>query len=483
MNRCPFDIHLIKQRLNDCPDIIQRTVYIDGKYEAFFFYISNHIDKDLIQRDFMRVILSKRLDELTDSWTIQNLPCSELVLVYGLDEVLSEILSGAAVFVSSSMPYAVSYRNANAEKRSIEEPITEKNVRGPHEGFIESLDSNLSILRRKMQSDKLKFKSITLGDLTNQKVVIAYIEDLANIDLVQGLYDKISTIKIDGLPSIGYIEQSIASRPNSIFPEFLPTERPDKAVAALLSGRIVIMLGGDSVVLIAPVTFISFFQAPDDYGALWIHGTFLRLIRIIGAMFVAVLLPSFYIAITSFHYQAVPLTLLVTLAETRSKVPFPPIMEVLILEITVEMVREAAVRLPTYIGTAVSIMAGLIIGQAAVEAGIVSGLVIVIVGATAIATYVIPSTDMALAIRVLRFIFVISSAVFGIVGIVVCTSFAIAHLIALDSLGQPYFAPFSPSSSGDWKDTIFRLPLNKLKKRPAAPRVQKETRGGTNGRK
>ena len=187
-------------------------------------------------------------------------------------------------------------------------------------------------------------------------------------------------------------------------------------------------------------------------------------------------MPALYIAITSFHYYAVPLELLLNLAKSRTVVPFPPIVEILILEITVELIREATIRLPTYIGTAVSVFAGLIIGQAAVEAGIVSNLVIVIVAATATASYVIPSTNMALSVRIVRFIFMLAASVFGIIGIVVCTIFILGHIIVLDSLGQPYFTPFSPFFSEGLKDSIVRLSLKKQKRRPVETRTGNKVR-------
>jgi len=298
------------------------------------------------------------------------------------------------------------------------------------------------------------------------------------MDLVEGLFEKISSIKLDGLPAIGYLEQSIITHPNSLFPQFLSTERPDKAVASLLEGRIVVLLEGTPVVLIAPVTFISFFQSLDDYSTPWILGSFLRAVRVLGGIFIAVYMPALYIAITSFHYYAVPLELMLNLAKSRIEVPFPPILEILILEITVELIREASIRLPTYIGTAVSVFAGLIIGQAAVEAGIVSNLVIVIVAATATASYVIPSTDMALSIRIIRFIFMLAASLFGIIGIVSCTTFTVGHIVALDSLGQPYFTPFSPFSFTGLKDTIIRMPLKMQMRRPEETRSGKKVRSG-----
>lgn len=476
----PIDTQEIINRLTDCPDIDKKKVFICGKHEAYFIYITGQIDKDIIQRDFISIIMRMDLEQLSDKINVHNIPCCETQLLYSVDEVIKDILSGNTLFVSDILPYGISYKNVKADKRNIEEPISEKNLRGPHEGFIETIDTNLSMLRRRIHSEKLKYKTLTIGTTTHQTVVIAYIEGIANYDLVNALYDKISSIEIDGSPTIGYIEENIVSHPNSIFPQFLTSERPDKATSALLEGKIIVLQEGTPVVLIAPVTFISFFQTVDDYSKMWIHGSFLRFIRLIGALVIAIFLPAFYIAITTFHYYAVPLTLLITLAESRSRVPFPPIIEIFILEITVELIREAAIRLPTYVGTAITLFAGLIVGQAAVEAGIVSNLVIVIVGATAIASYVIPSHDMSLAIRILRFFFIVSAAAFGMIGIVACSGFTVAHLIRLDSLGQPYFSPFSPLAKDDLKDTIFRLPLKLMKKRPKTSRPQDDFRGEEN---
>ncbi len=477
----PIDLNLIKEKLKDCPDIIQKKVFIDGNHEAYFIYIKEIVNIDLLQRDFIRPIISLSLKELSNNNTLHNLPCNELTLLHDFNTIIKRIMSGSSVFICSDLNFAISCTVLDVDKRGIEEPISEKNIRGPHEGFIESLNTNLSILRRKIKNDRLKFKTITLGVQTNQKVTVAYIDGIANIELVNSLFDKISNIKLDGLSAIGYVEQSIKTHPYSIFPQFLSTERPDKAMAALLEGRIVVLQDGTPVVLIAPINFISFFQAPDDYSTSWIHGSFLRLVRV-TALLLAVTLPALYIAVTSFHYYAVPLNLLIPLAQSRSKVPFPPVIEVLILEAIVEMIREAAVRLPTYIGTAISVFASLVIGQAAVEAGIVSNVLIVIVGASAVASYVIPSFDMAMAIRILRFGFIVAAAFFGIIGMVICIGLTLVHLTAMESLGQPYFQPFAPLVVSDLKDTFLRLPLKTMWKRPSITKSKNVIRGRKNAR-
>ncbi|MCX7922602.1 MAG: spore germination protein [Clostridia bacterium] len=477
-----IDLKYINENLQDCPDVIRKKVYIDNRQGAFFYFLEGLTDKDLIQRDFINPIVEMSLRELSNEMNIHNLPCNKTTLLHDSQAVIDSIMSGDSVFICAALPFAVSCTLADIEKRAIEEPVIEKNVRGPHEGFVEPLGTNLSILRRKIKNNNLKFKTVTLGVQTKQKVAVAYIEGIANMEIVNGLIDKINNIEIDGLLAIGYIEQSLTSHPNSLFPQFLATERPDKAMSALLEGRITILLDGTPVVLVAPVNFLTFFQALDDYSTLWIHGSFLRMLRF-TALIVAILLPSLYIAITSFHYYSVPLNLLVPLAESRAKVPFPPIIEVLILEATVEMVREAAVRLPTYIGTAISVVAGLILGEAAVQAGIVSDLLIVIVAATAVASYVIPSYDMSLAVRILRFLFMVASSIFGIIGIVMCTALTLAHLLTMDSLGQPYFQPLTPLVKKDIKDTFFRLPIKNMGKRQEMTRTNNKFRGRSDDRK
>ncbi|HEY9059089.1 MAG TPA: spore germination protein [Pseudobacteroides sp.] len=476
-----IDLQLIRAELTDCPDIVQKKVYISRKHEAYFIYIGDMVDKDLIQRDFIRPIVFMSIEELSNKSKLLNIPCYEINLLYDSTEIIDSIMSGNSVFICGSLDFALSCTMSDTDKRSIDEPVTEKNIRGPHEGFVEPLSTNLSILRRKIKNNRLKFKTVTLGMQTNQKVAVTYIEGIANIDMVNSIYDKISRIKIDGLSAIGYIEQLITAHPYSLFPQFLATERPDRAMAALLDGCIAVLLDGTPVTLVAPVNFISFFQAPDDYSTSWIHGSFLRLVRII-ALFIAVALPSLYIGITTFHYYVVPLNLLIFLAESRAKVPFPPIVEVLILEILVEMIREAAVRLPTYIGTVIGVFASLVIGQAAVEAGIVSNVLIVIVGASAVASYVIPSFDMAMSIRILRFIFTLAASIFGFIGIVICTGVTLVHLVSMQSLGQPYFQPFAPLVVKDLKDTILRLPLKTMGKRSTITKTKNQTRGRKNGR-
>lgn len=469
-----------KEVLIDCPDLVYKKVYLEGNRDAFFIYLNGLVDINLLQRDLINPILLMSYSEISSEGIIHKLPTANMKLCSDITQAIADILEGYAVFIGEDINFILTCKLTNFEKRNIEEPITEKNIRGPHEGFVETIDTNITILRRRIKNSKLKFKSLTIGTVTNQKVAIAYIDDICNPDLLNTLYHKINSINFDGIIAIGYIEQFITDFKYSPFPQYQATERPDKAVAALLEGRFVVIQEGTPVAIIAPVNFFSFFQALDDFSTNWMFGSFIRFIRIIGAI-TAILLPALYIAITSFHYYMVPLNLLVPLAESRARVPFPPIIEALILEITLEMLREASVRLPTYVGISIGVVGGLVIGQAAVEAGIVSDLFIIIVAVTAIASFLIPTYDMGLAVRLMRFIFMILAAIFGIIGIVICSATMFAHLLVIESLGQPYFQPVIPFKPKDLLDVIVRFPIGFLKKRPSQAKPRDNKRGRDNG--
>jgi len=475
-NKFGENISKIREAIEDCPDIIMRKVNLKGGKVGYFIYVDNFISSDLIQRDFMKPILDMEYEDLQDIKKLENLPVANLKFLTGLDEILEEILYTNTVFICESLDYAISCNLTNFDKRSIEEPVTEKNIKGPHEGFIETLDINMSILRRKIRNTSLKFRMFNLGTTTKQNVAVAYIDGIANPKLLKMLSEKIRSINYDGLLDVGYIEQFITDHPNSPFPQYRATERPDVVTAALLEGKFVIMLEGTPVVLIVPETFWGFFTAFDDYSTNWMFGTFLVLVRMF-AFLIGLFLPGIYIAILSFHYYAVPLTMLVTLAESRAKVPLHPIMEALIMELTLELIRESSVRLPTYVGSAVGIVGGIVIGQAAVQAGLVSNLMVIVVAVTAIASFTTPNYDMGLAIRLLRFIVMICASVFGLIGIVVVGVIIMAHLVSIASLGQPYMQPLVPFKYKGLKDTIVRFPLPMQRKRPEVAQPVDKKRG------
>jgi spore germination protein len=473
------NLKLIEERFIDCPDVLERKLLLRDGRIGHIFFLKEVINYDLLQRDFIGPITLLDFGTPVDKKLFNLLPVSNISFFEKVDVVVGQILTGNAVFLCEGVDFAVGTRLEGYAKRSIEEPVTEKVVKGPHDGFIEDLDTNIAMLRRRIKNSNLKFKMLKLGAETNQPVAIAYIESIANEEILNMLCDKLKKINFDGFVSTGYIEQFITDFHNSPFPQYQSTERPDKAMAALLEGRLVLMLDGTPVSVIVPVTFFSFFQSPDDYSHSWMMGTFLRLLRYIG-MIVAIFLPAIYIAITSFHYYMVPIDLLIPLGESRARVPFSPIVETLALEITIELIREASVRLPTYIGTTIGVVGGLVIGQAAVEAGVVSNLLIIVIAVTAVAAYTIPSEEMGLAIRIIRFFMALAAATFGIIGIVIGAALLVAHQLTLESLGQPYYQPIIPLKVKGLKDTFVRMPLGLHKERAKVAKPKDKKRGKNN---
>lgn len=447
----------IDEKFSNCPDIVRRTIILKNNHPALLLYVEGLVNIDLMQRDFLNPILNMEYTDLQKQDKLGIIPVASLSFPVYINEVVNNVLSGNTVLIVEGINYAISCSLNKFENRAMGEPITEKNIRGSHEGFIENIKTNMSLLRKLIRNKDLKFNTFNLGEATNQTLSIAYIDGIANPELLKILCEKISSINSDGFLSLGSIEQRITDHPNSFFPQFLATERPDKAVAGLLEGRFVLMLDGTCDVLIVPVTFFSFFEAADDYSSNWMFGSFLRFLRIFGG-FIAIFLPGLYIAILSFHYFSVPLNLLIPL----------------------EMLRESAIRLPTYIGASIGVVGGLIIGQAAVQAGIVSNLMIIVVAVTAIASFLSPTYDMGLSLRLIRFFVMILSAVIGIIGIVIAFAFLLVHLISMEFLGQPYMQPIFPLKLKDLVDSIVRLPMGLHKTRPNIAQPVNKKRGNGN---
>ena len=480
-NNYEKNFSVIDEILKDCPDIIRRKVILNSGKKGCFFFVQGLCDLDLFQRDFMTPLL--KLEKL-DSDDIKDIPykipVAGITFPLVIDSLISDILAGSAVFICDGLTVGISCTLKKYEKRSIQEPEGEKSIRGDHDGFIEDMATNISTIRRKVKTSNLKFKNFTVGSASHQTVSVAYLENIANPNLLKIISDKISNLNSDGFIAIGYLEQIITDHPNSIFPQYLATERPDKAIAGLLEGKFIIMLQETSFVLIAPVTFHAFTQAPEDYSTHWIGATYLRLLRTIATL-IAIFLPGIYIAVLSYHYYMIPLALLVPLAQSRSRVPFPPVVEAFLIEFLIETIREASIRLPSFITASVSIVGGLVIGQTAIQAGIASDLMVIIIAASAIAGFTMPTYDLGISIRIVKYIVMVASSMFGIVGVVIPMVGLLAHLLVLDSLGEPYFQPIAPFKFGDLKDTYIRAPIKYLKKRPDIAEPKDKKRGANNG--
>lgn len=465
----------------DAPDVKRQRLLLHDDTPALIVYVDGLVDLNLLQRDILQGLLRQTSDSIfSESFQTVNFPATNSIITEDFDKVMTYILNGWSAIFINGYDKVILINLSKSEKRAISSPTMEKNVKGPQEAFVESIGTNISILRRKIRNNRLKFKLMSLGDVSHQIVVIAYIEGITNPNILDTMHNKLLNIQYDGILEVGYIEQLIADNQITPFPHYLTTERPDRVIAGLLEGQIAVILDGTPYALLAPVTFFSFLQASDDYYGSWMVHSLNRLLRYL-ALIIALFLPALYIAIVSYHYYMIPLNLLIPLAESRARVPFPPIIEVLILETTLEMLREATIRLPTFIANSIGVVGGLIIGQAAVSAGVVSNIIIIVVAVTAIASYIIPNYDMALSIRYTRFIVMFFASIFGIIGVVICSLFIFAHLVVLESMGEPYLKPLLPFSRKDFKDTFLRPTLQKLRKRPSIAHPINNTRGKKNG--
>ena len=346
------------------------------------------------------------------------------------------------------------------EVRATSEPNNEFVIRGPHEGFVESTDKNISLIRKHLSIPNLVVKDVQLGEDTNTKVTYVYIDSIAEKDVVEEVKTRLEKIDRPKIYSIGQIEDYLEDSVWSPFPQFLNTERPDRAVANLLEGKIVIFTDQSPSALIAPVNFFSFYESPDDFNGRVIVGSFFRMLRMFSFL-IAVFLPAFYIAVVGFHSEILPFELARKVKIAVEFIPYRPIIEALIVELFIEVIREATIRLPAPIGPTIGIVGGLVIGDAIVNAGLVSNLMVVVVAMTAISSFVVPSVEMNTTIRIIRFPFMLAATFFGFFGIAMLTLILFIHMLNRSSLNQPYLSPVVPFDPSRFKNIFFRLPYYK----------------------
>lgn len=371
-------------------------------------------------------------------------------------EAARQVIAGRALLLAPGRP-AVALEAAGYQRRALTQPILETVVRGPHEAFNEDLETNVSLVRRRLGDPRLRVESFQAGALSRTEVRLIFIQGLANDSIVNEARRRLRDLGPVHVLDTNYIQEAIEDDPYSIFPQVDFTERPDVVVAGLTEGRFAILAAGTSDALIAPVTFWSFLQAADDYYQRYWIAIFLRWLRF-WLLFLALVMPALYIAITTFHQQMLPFALLLTIMRARQDIPFPAVIEAFIMEISLEILREAGLHLPPKLGTSLSVVGALIIGQASVAAGLVSWPVVVIVSVTAIANFAIPRWSMALAVRLLRFTLMVIGAMFGLPGILVGTALILAHLTSLRSFGVPYLFPVAPLDLEGLTNVVSRSP-------------------------
>ncbi|TVY02000.1 spore germination protein [Cohnella terricola] len=381
-----------------------------------------------------------------------------------LGQAVSGVLDGKVVIFFNDWNKALAYSAKDVEQRQTSEPITEPSVQGPHISTIENVDRNVGMLRNLLKTPQLKFEYLTAGELSRRKIAYGYLAGTVKPEILDEFRKRIAKIDRQEILEASYLEEWIEDSGYSPFPQVRYTERPDSVVSALLDGKIIAMVDGSPSIIICPGVFLEFFLANDDYYYRTVFSSLIRLLRV-SAFIIALMLPSTYIALSTFHSELIPTVLLLAILNTREGIPFPAMVEALIMEFFFELLREAGIRLPRPIGSAVSIVGALVIGQAAIQSQIASPVMVIVVALTGIASFALPQYNMAIALRILRFPLMFIAATFGGLGIMVGIILVYLHLATLRPLGQPYLAAVSPLDLSRLRHTLVVLPRRVLLRR------------------
>lgn len=465
------NVQTLQDVFTDCADVIFRQLTVENGTKACLIYIGGLVETKELSDNALRPFIEAST-ALGDESSPAKLLSESLLSVPSsttftqLSDIVSELTEGSAVLLMDQCAEAVIVRVKGGSRRSVEQSTTEVSIRGPKEAFTEDIQKNTALLRFKMKTPQLKMVSALVGEQTKTTVYVAYLKGVADEQIVQKVLERIRAIQIDGVLESGYIEEFIEDHPFSPFPQLQYTERPDTAAAMLLEGRVIVLVDGTPFVLSGPITFWQLMHSSEDYYERYFIGNLLRWLRY-SFLFVALYLPALYIAVTTFHQDMLPTSLVFSIAAAREAIPFPALIEALIMEISFEALREAGIRLPKVIGQAVSILGALVIGQAAVDAGIVSAPVVIVVSLTGIASFTIPRFNLAITVRMLRFPLMLLASMFGVYGVVLGTVWTVIHLCGLTSLGVPYLTGFAPFRKGDQKDILIRAPWWAMSRRPS----------------
>ncbi|MDP4089180.1 MAG: spore germination protein [Bacillota bacterium] len=429
-------------------DIKIREFKIAGKTRAFIIYIDGMVERNIVNRDILKPLLRNTGTEFEEECALQYILDSVIETnaaekLTTLEECIHEILSGDTGVYVDSCDYYIFCETKGFEKRAVDKPQIESVISGAQEAFNENLRTNTVLIRRIIKNNNLVTEFFKIGERSNKLIAMMYISDLANPALVNEVKRRITGVRTDFILGDGMLEQFIESEGMSLFPTTLNTERPDRTAANLMEGKVTILSDGEPFALIVPVTLMEMLHTPEDMSVRQPYGTFLRLIRLF-ALFVAAFLPGIYIAITNFHQEMIPTELLIAIGSARENVPLPTIMEVLMMEISFELIREAGVRVPGMLGTTIGIIGALILGQAAVQADIISPILIIVVAVTGLGNFAIPNISFAFGIRIMRLLFIAAGATLGFYGISLLMVVFTILLVDMKSFGVPYLTPIAP---------------------------------------
>ncbi len=471
----PKEIQGLKNKLqdsfNNCSDFVMREITIgkERKQKLLIAFIDGLVNKQLINSDILHPLMIEAASvEIRNKNVMELIQCQwlnscEIDEVSDFEQSLDHMLSGDVVIFIEGEKTGIKVVMRHWDKRSVEQPQTESVVRGPREGFTETLRTNTSLLRRKIKNKNLKFETIKVGEQTNTDICLCYIEGIANNEVISTVRERISRIKTDAVLESGYIEEFIEESAFNIFPTVGNTEKPDIAAAKILEGRVAIICDGTPFVLTVPYLFVEAIQSSEDYYNRSIYATLSRLVRVL-AIFITTMLPAYYVALVNYHQGIIPYKLLLTMTASREGIPFSALTEALVMVVTFELLREAGIRMPRAIGQAVSIVGALVIGDAAVNAGLISSPMVIVIAITAITSFIVSS--LAGTVLIIRIITMIAANIIGILGILLVSIAFFIHMCNTRSFGVNYLFPFTPVSVTDLKDTFVRFPMWAMLTRP-----------------
>ena len=473
------NIDAMEMYFHDCADIKKKQMNLGKNQDVpcYLTFIEVSVDMGMAALgETLKYLNRLTKEEMIETLERNALGISDATYFKTIEEAVDGLLTGETILFVDGFTKAVKIPDDGYPHMGITEADSEKVIRGSNEGFCDSVKQNAALIRKRVRSPRVKVRQVKAGVRSNTNVYLVYVEDLARPELVREMEKRLGNFKIDGVLDSGVIEQLTEKKWYSPFPQFQTTQRPDRAAMSILEGRVVVLSENSPVALILPTDYNSFIRTSDDYYNRFEIATFGRILRYLASFF-SMTLPGFYLAVTNFHTQILPTTLLFAFAKARQGVPFPAVVEVLLMELSFELLREAGVRLPGAMGNTIGIVGGLIIGQAAVEANLVSPIVVIVVAFTALCSFAIPNEEFATAFRILKFFFIAVCAWIGYFGMLSGLLAVLTHLSQLKSFGIPYLMPFVGADLNNYEDErdfIWRWPLQKLKKRPiyANPKEQ-----------
>lgn len=454
----------LKKKLGDNNDIVIRKVLL-GESPIFLIFLEEITDSVMINENVINPLLELPKDSQPNFNTIQielNYINQTEVLTKESDIIDKFFLGNVLIFLDNE-EQVIALNVAKYEQRPVMEPPTSAVIKGPREGFTESNKTNMSLIRKRLLTESLKVEDVTVGRRTRTNVKVVYLEDVADKKIVRKILQKLNKIDIDGIIDSYYVVKFLEERPFSIFKQVGANEKPDITVSKILEGRVAILVDGSPMVLTLPFMLLEDIQNSNNYYSQSLRATGLRILALFS-IFISIVVPGFYVALQLYHYKLLPLKFLISIMNNTQNLPLNPFLEVLFILVLFEILYEASIKMPKYIGMALSIVGALILGDTAVQAGLVSPPGVMIVALSSITVYVTP--DLSSEIFILRFVFILLGGMLGFLGILLGTVVILIYLLDFDNYGTPYLAPFAPYVKSDQKDFIFKAPLPALKTRP-----------------